>query len=82
MGDVGLSRMVTALQGGGAGSAVQGKSSMLVGTLGYLDPEYLRTGRFGPRSDVYSLGVVMLQVLTGKQVYEEDMGDGGGALLG
>jgi serine/threonine protein kinase len=30
--------------------------SRLVGTPCYMDPEYLRTGRFGPKSDVYSLG--------------------------
>lgn len=30
--------------------------SRLVGTPSYTDPEYLRTGRFGPKSDVYSLG--------------------------
>lgn len=28
-----------------------------VGTLDYIDPEYLHTGRFGPSSDTYSLGV-------------------------
>jgi serine/threonine protein kinase len=30
--------------------------SRLVGTPCYMDPEYLRTGRFGPKSDVYSMG--------------------------
>ncbi|KAJ7522668.1 hypothetical protein O6H91_18G021700 [Diphasiastrum complanatum] len=37
-----------------------------VGTFAYMDPEYQRTGLFGPKSDVYALGIVMLQVLTGK----------------
>ncbi|RLM58509.1 putative serine/threonine-protein kinase-like protein CCR3 [Panicum miliaceum] len=32
---------------------------------GYADPEYLSTGRVKPASDVYSLGVVMLEALTG-----------------
>ncbi len=40
--------------------------SRLVGTPAYMDPEYLATGRFGPMSDVFSLGVVMLQLLTGR----------------
>jgi serine/threonine protein kinase len=30
--------------------------SRLVGTPCYMDPEYLRTGRFGPKSDVFSMG--------------------------
>jgi len=33
---------------------------------GYADPEYSSTGRIKPASDVYGLGVVMLEVLTGQ----------------
>ena len=36
------------------------------GSLGYLDPEYYTTFGVKPSADVYSLGVVMLEVLTGK----------------
>lgn len=32
---------------------------------GYLDPEYLLTRKFTDKSDVYSLGVVFLEILTG-----------------
>ena len=34
---------------------------------GYLDPEYFLTRKLTDKSDVYSLGVVFLELLTGKQ---------------
>ena len=37
-----------------------------VGTPGYMDPEWLRTGEFHRHSDVYAMGLTMLQVVTGR----------------
>ncbi|XP_061375466.1 probable LRR receptor-like serine/threonine-protein kinase At1g06840 isoform X2 [Gastrolobium bilobum] len=40
-------------------------STVVKGTPGYLDPEYLLTHKLTDKSDVYSLGIVFLELLTG-----------------
>ena len=42
------------------------KETSPVGTLCYIDPEYQRTGRVSTKSDIYALGVVILQLLIAK----------------
>ncbi|CAM0878113.1 unnamed protein product [Alopecurus aequalis] len=44
----------------------------LHGTLGYMDPEYLRSGQIAFASDIYSLGVIIMEILTGAKRYLED----------
>ncbi|XP_052625486.1 putative receptor-like protein kinase At5g39000 isoform X2 [Lactuca sativa] len=39
------------------------------GTYGYTDPQYIRTGFLTKESDVYSLGVVLFEVLCGRLAY-------------
>ncbi|HEX7308924.1 serine/threonine-protein kinase [Lentzea sp.] len=44
-------------------------SGILVGTAGYLSPEQVRGSDVGPAADVYSLGLVLLECLTGRSEY-------------
>ncbi|XP_068642594.1 U-box domain-containing protein 35-like [Aristolochia californica] len=62
--DVGLARLVPPNV---ANTVTQYRMTSTAGTFCYIDPEYQQTGMLGVKSDVYSLGILLLQVLTAKQ---------------
>ncbi|XP_010922992.1 probable serine/threonine-protein kinase PBL26 [Elaeis guineensis] len=45
-------------------------SSRVMGTYGYCAPEYARTGHLTQKSDIYSFGVVLLELITGRRVID------------
>ncbi|XP_059286972.1 probable serine/threonine-protein kinase PBL21 [Lycium ferocissimum] len=45
-------------------------STRVMGTYGYCAPEYAMTGKLTLKSDIYSLGVVLLELITGRKAYD------------
>ncbi|KAI3943929.1 hypothetical protein MKW92_025852 [Papaver armeniacum] len=49
------------------GSEQHASTRRVVGTLGYMPPEYVLDGRFSEKSDVFSFGVLLLEVVSGRK---------------
>lgn len=45
-------------------------STRVMGTYGYCAPEYAMSGKLTLKSDIYSLGVVLLELITGRKAYD------------
>ncbi|XP_076958347.1 cysteine-rich receptor-like protein kinase 15 [Bidens hawaiensis] len=45
----------------------QGNTNRIVGTYGYMAPEYAMHGQFSVKSDVFSFGVLVLEIITGQK---------------
>ncbi|PKU77725.1 U-box domain-containing protein 35 [Dendrobium catenatum] len=61
--DVGLARLVPPCV---ADTVTQYHMTSTAGTFCYIDPEYQQTGMLGVKSDIYSLGIMLLQMITAK----------------
>ena len=53
----------------------------VVGTQGYLAPEYLEHGLITPKLDVFAFGVILLELLSGKEATFDDGGEKRGETL-
>ncbi|RHN82104.1 putative protein kinase RLK-Pelle-DLSV family [Medicago truncatula] len=45
----------------------RGHTNKIAGTRGYMSPEYAMLGHFSEKSDVFSFGVIVLEIITGKR---------------
>ncbi|KAJ1294876.1 hypothetical protein BS78_01G179900 [Paspalum vaginatum] len=50
------------------GNQQQGNTNRVVGTYGYMSPEYALEGVFSVKSDVYSFGVLVLEIVSGSKI--------------
>ncbi|KAF7827596.1 G-type lectin S-receptor-like serine/threonine-protein kinase [Senna tora] len=58
--DFGMARMFR-------GDQIEGNTNRVVGTYGYMAPEYAVHGLFSTKSDVFSFGVLLLEIISGKK---------------
>ncbi|XP_058073018.1 receptor-like serine/threonine-protein kinase SD1-6 isoform X7 [Magnolia sinica] len=49
------------------GNQTQANTNRVVGTYGYMSPEYAMDGLFSVKSDVFSFGVLLLEIINGKR---------------
>ncbi|MEV7010996.1 Stk1 family PASTA domain-containing Ser/Thr kinase [Streptosporangium sp. NPDC051022] len=62
--DFGLARAIEATN--------QTRTGVMIGTIGYMSPEQVTAGAADARSDVYAAGIMLFELITGRQPYEGD----------
>ncbi|XP_013641804.2 G-type lectin S-receptor-like serine/threonine-protein kinase At1g61480 [Brassica napus] len=72
--DFGLARMYQ-------GTEYQENTRRVVGTLGYMAPEYAWSGMFSEKSDIYSFGVLLLEIISGEKISRFCHGEEGKTLI-
>ena len=64
VGDFGLARRQP--------SGDEAEETRVLGTVGYLAPEYAETGQITDKADVYAFGVVLLELISGRKAIEHN----------
>ncbi|XP_027939689.1 receptor kinase-like protein Xa21 [Vigna unguiculata] len=75
LGDFGLARLLNMFTGHASRDQVS-SSAAIKGTIGYVPPEYGAGGRVSEKGDIYSYGILVLEMLTGKRPTDEMFGEG------
>ncbi|XP_056174074.1 L-type lectin-domain containing receptor kinase IX.1-like [Syzygium oleosum] len=70
LGDFGLAKLVDHTR--------DPSTTLVKGTLGYLAPEYFRTGKASKESDIYGFGVVLLEIFCGRRASDSELAEQGG----
>ncbi|XP_077243457.1 cysteine-rich receptor-like protein kinase 10 isoform X2 [Tasmannia lanceolata] len=63
------------------GDETHGCTNRIAGTYGYMSPEYVMHGQFSTKSDVFSFGVLVLEIITGRKNAGFQESDGATNLL-
>ncbi|MED6143153.1 hypothetical protein PIB30_003859 [Stylosanthes scabra] len=62
LGDFGLAVMV--------GTVIESAASQPAGTIGYIDPSYTSSEKLSTKNDIFSLGVVLLEIMSGRKAID------------
>lgn len=67
--DFGVAKIKKTKEGDGQ-NTVETKAGLIVGSLRYISPEQVENGEITPRTDMYSFGCVVYEMLAGRRVFE------------
>jgi TolB-like protein/tetratricopeptide (TPR) repeat protein len=68
--DFGLAKSTVSVSGGGLDATVLATGTLVVGTAGYMAPEQVRGAGIDARTDIFALGAVLYEMMTGRRAFE------------
>lgn len=69
--DFGLAKLLRAPTHEGVTQSASNEANLIIGTMGYMSPEQLKSEPVDARSDIYSFGVVLYEMATGKRPHPQ-----------